>query len=290
MKKYVLLYLLLFPTLLALGQYNVRLNVDQLPELEADAGEGDTLCGLSAALSANSVTENGFWERVSGPGTTEFVPDENAPSAELTVSDEGFYKYVWTEDDGICTRTDTISVGFYEPPQADAGSDATIEEGESVQIGGNPTATGGSESYTYIWTPQSSLDDPYTDNPTATPVETTAYSVTVEDENGCMDTDTVIVKVNEATSILSFKEDQVKLYPNPAQNILFISFSPTIQEEYLIKLLNVHGQTLFTTLYQPQVFDKTFSIHLEDLQSGIYFLQLSDDQKICTKKIIVNKK
>ena len=91
---------------------------------------------------------------------------------------------------------------------ADAGEDEeSINPGETIQIGGNPTADGGTPDYTYSWTPTDTLDDAINSNPNATPTETTTYTVTVIDSKGCEDTDEITVKVNKRPGIASVTED-----------------------------------------------------------------------------------
>ncbi len=51
-----------------------------------------------------------------GSGTATFSPDENSPLATVTVSDYGNKKFAWTEVNGSCNDSDTISVSFYEQP------------------------------------------------------------------------------------------------------------------------------------------------------------------------------
>ena len=54
-----------------------------------------------------------------------------------------------------------------------------VSVGASTPIGA--TATGGTGSYTYSWSPSTGLDDANSQNPTATVSETTTYVVTVDD-------------------------------------------------------------------------------------------------------------
>ncbi|MCG3153714.1 MAG: hypothetical protein DKINENOH_00304 [bacterium] len=88
---------------------------------------------------------------------------------------------------------------------AHAGSDQTINAGQAVQIGGSPTATGGSGSYTISWSPEDGLDDPSAANPMASPASTTTYMVTVTDNaTGCQARDEVAVQVNHVDPIKPF--------------------------------------------------------------------------------------
>ena len=67
-----------------------------------------------------------------------------------------------------------------------------ICEGESAQL--YAFASGGSGNYSFEWTPQTGLNDPNIQNPVASPVTTTTYSVTADDGNSTV-TDDVTVTV-----------------------------------------------------------------------------------------------
>ncbi|MEQ9440922.1 MAG: PKD-like domain-containing protein [Cyclobacteriaceae bacterium] len=89
-----------------------------------------------------------------------------------------------TETNNGCTSaTKKLTINSYQLPTAHAGSDDTICEGSSVTLGDIPSATGGSGSYTYAWTPAVGLDDPTLANPTATPAFTRTYTLKVTDTN-----------------------------------------------------------------------------------------------------------
>jgi gliding motility-associated-like protein len=79
--------------------------------------------------------------------------------------------------------------------QADAGPDRDICITQSTQIGGSPTATGGTEPYQYTWLalPASASIPPGTSNPVVTPTTQTRYVVEVIDKADCYATDFVVV-------------------------------------------------------------------------------------------------
>jgi hypothetical protein len=89
------------------------------------------------------------------------------------------------------------------PPTVSAGSAVSICAGESLTIGGSPTATGGSPSnYVYTWTPSSGLSSTSAANPVATPSQTTTYTVSVNGgDAACTATASITVTVNPAQTI-----------------------------------------------------------------------------------------
>lgn len=168
-------------------------NIEPLFRLKADAGVDRIIC-------------NPFGENVLGgdptatgghpPYTYAWHPAENLndstrshPIADPSVTDD--YIVIVTDDIG-CTATDTVTVTADGQITADAGVDTAIIAGESIAIGGSPTATGATS---YAWAPSATLNDTTLANPIATPTITTTYTVIVTNSSGCVGTDVVTVKV-----------------------------------------------------------------------------------------------
>jgi predicted extracellular nuclease/cytoskeletal protein CcmA (bactofilin family) len=88
-------------------------------------------------------------------------------------------------------------------PAANAGDDKTICAGGSTTIGGTPAASGGSGGpYSFSWSPAAGLSATNVANPTASPVATTTYTLTVTDQaTGLTDTDEVTVTVETAPTV-----------------------------------------------------------------------------------------
>ena len=81
------------------------------------------------------------------------------------------------------------------PLVVNAGDDIHTCPGGQVQIGGNPSAGGGTPPYTYSWIPAAGLDDASISNPTASPATTTQYFLTVTDSTGATAMDSVNVSI-----------------------------------------------------------------------------------------------
>jgi gliding motility-associated-like protein len=81
-----------------------------------------------------------------------------------------------------CTDTKTFNIEVISLAATVDVSQDTICPGEKAILTVN--ATGGTD-YSYTWSPSSSLDEPTSATPEATPTESTTYFVTVTDANGC---------------------------------------------------------------------------------------------------------
>ncbi len=105
------------------------------------------------------------------------------------------------------------------------------------------------------------------------------YGVIVE-TNGCSDTSACInistVGLNE-----SFILNEIEIYPNPAQNNLTIQGN---LENVSLKLTDLTGKKQEVSIIEKNTNSKTIS--LKDLPSGIYFVTLSSETNVITKKII----
>jgi len=92
-----------------------------------------------------------------------------------------------------CSDTSSVTVTINPLPTVDAGNNQPICIGNSVVLGGAPTGPIGAS---FAWTPAASLDDSTLANPTATPIITTTYLVTVTDASGCINVDSITITVN----------------------------------------------------------------------------------------------
>jgi gliding motility-associated-like protein len=102
----------------------------------ANPGTGGNECDLNFQLNAISGVGTGTWSMNSGPGTAIFSPSPNNPLALVTVSEYGTYTFRWTEVNGICSNSNTITVNFYEQPVANAGTGGN-NCGQSFHLNGS---------------------------------------------------------------------------------------------------------------------------------------------------------
>jgi gliding motility-associated-like protein len=91
-----------------------------------NAGSGSNECDLDFQLRAIPSVGTGTWSMLSGPGSAIFNPSANAPDGVVEVDQHGSYQFTWTETNGGCTGSATITVIFQEQPSAYAGPDQIL--------------------------------------------------------------------------------------------------------------------------------------------------------------------
>ena len=172
---------------------SATVSVTFIQQPSADAGNGGDECDLDFQLNAKPGTGTGTWSKISGPGNVTFTPNANTANAKVTVTQFGEYDLAWTETNSTCTSTDIIRVTFHDKPSINAGDDVPVCEQGSVQLRAIGEGTGG----TYLWSPANLVNNPNIDNPVASPLVTTIFTVTYTDRYGCTNSDQVTVEVRK---------------------------------------------------------------------------------------------
>ena len=154
---------------------DVTVNVNPLPM--ADAGNDVSICdGDCATLTAT--------------GGVSYLWSDGQTTASINVCPTSTTTYTVTVTDANgCENTDEVTVTVNPLPVASAGPDAYICLGDCATL----TASGGVD---YLWSTGDTTQDI-----TVCPTDSTLYSVTVTDANGCEAADEVEVIVNPAAII-----------------------------------------------------------------------------------------
>ncbi|MCB0396245.1 MAG: T9SS type B sorting domain-containing protein [Flavobacteriales bacterium] len=147
------------------------------------ATSGDTSICPGDTVQLSALGGNSYQWTPASTLSNDTIPDPVASPVATTTY------VVQVSDTTGCTGIDSIQVNVYAPPNADAGSDVLICEGDSVQL----AASGGTN---YVWSPVGTLSNPGIVNPKAGPSANTTYYVTVTDVNGCSASDSVAVGIS----------------------------------------------------------------------------------------------
>lgn len=193
------------------GTYNVELTITSEgcsdvttipvtidPSPVVNLGPDITLCaGATAQLNSPNTLGSGTysWSPITA------LSNGTAPSPTTSASNNITYTLTFTSNTG-CSDSDDIAVTVSNGPTANAGPDATICEGEQVQL----QASGGTS---YSWSPTATLDNSSIAAPTASPLANTTYTVTVSDASNCTATDDVTITVVQAPSLDAGQDQNV---------------------------------------------------------------------------------
>ena len=154
----------------------------------------------------------------------------------------------------------------------DAGEDVTIVNGGADTL----TASGGTN---YLWIPSAGLSDTTIANPVASPFETTTYYVT--DENGCVDSVTVIVQAGFPDGITPNGDGF-----NDEWELDFLRDYPDVS----VQVYNRWGERVFNSRNGEKYankFDGTFEGKELPVGTYYYIIDFNDDSDPLTGPITI---
>lgn len=195
---------------------------------------------------------------LSASGATTYIWSTGAVTSSVTIGGITSATYFVTGSMGGCTNIDSISVTVNPDPVANAGADSTINQGESVQLDG-------SGGVLYSWTPPDNLSDPTIANPVCTAEDTTIYILTVSNEYGCTDTDTVIIRVDADCGSIYVPN---AFSPNGDQKNDVFGVMNRCLETLNLKVYNQWGNLVYETTDPNGRWDGNFDGTMSE--SGIY--------------------
>ncbi|OBX21898.1 hypothetical protein A9996_17590 [Gelidibacter algens] len=224
---------------------------------------------------------------LSASGANTYKWSNGATQPNIAVSPRVTKSYEVTGFVNNCAAQRSIKVNVFEKVVADAGNDVTICSSEKTVL----TASGPNNTE-YLWntgeTTKSITVDPKVD---------TEYSVMVYHALDS-DTDNVMVKVENCTTPEQITEDSIELTEDATELEFLIHPNPTygdvnIKVSGLTNLSSIHlydlsGKSLYNEVINEgdqQSYVKT--LNLSDYASGIYLLQLVDNYRVITKKIVL---
>jgi hypothetical protein len=210
--------------------------------------------------------------------------------------------YTAIDDDGnssVCTFDVTVN----DLPNADAGLDQAVNTGGFTNVGGTPTASGGTPPYTYQWF-DLGVGPPFgfsvDINPLVLPDASRIYKVYVFDNNQCAATDQMNMTVNAPASPLidenksdllaQIKSFSLEIYPNPTNGYFELSLtghneSSTFFRVSISDLIGNEIQRIEGDLKND--FSHTFD--LSSYSSGQYVIAAHTESQVVYKKLMLFK-
>lgn len=171
-----------------MDQASFTVTISEAPTATISGG-GD-ICSNGDAPITITLTGTGPWDLIASDGTNNFSQSSPISSVTQNISTPGTYTIVSVTDATGCTNagTGSATINVFPDPVVNAGTDLTVCEGDEITLSGS-----GADSY--VWTNGVQDGVPFIIN------NTTSYSVTGTDVNGCTDSDIVVVTVNPAPTV-----------------------------------------------------------------------------------------
>jgi hypothetical protein len=77
---------------------------------------------------------------------------------------------------------------------------------------------------------------------------------------------------------------KVKIFPNPASDVINISFESPVEQEIVITLLDSQGKLVKSDLIEPAMTEK--QINLQDVPGGVYYLRMTKGRLVNVYKVV----
>lgn len=251
------------------------------PAQSVQIGGNPTASGSSIPIYTYSWNPNTYLSSATASNPYSLPPTGSSVTYTVTVVDgQG------------CSAIDVVTVSNQVTPTVNAGPDKVIDcyAQSPVTIGGSPTASGPSSSYSYSWSPSSYLSSSTVANPTSLPPPTysVTYTVTVSDAYGCSASDIITVSnpmclrnLDNNTKTISVHKTAY-LYPNPTNGM--ITVKSEINEPFSVTIKDSMNKTCFKGSTQNNLME----IDLSDQNKGFYFIIIDYSNKQEFQKLIIN--
>lgn len=234
---------------------------------------------VDIANGSDTAILEGEFITLSATGAKTYKWSNGATQPNIAVRPNKTQTYDVTGYVNDCSSNKSITVNVFEKVVANAGEDVTIYRDETTIL----RATGPKNSE-YLWSTGET-----TQSIKVSPGEDTEYSVMVYHALDS-DTDNVIVKVIDPVDIEIVENSaalEFLIYPNPTDGDLNIKISG-LTNLSSIHLYDLSGKSLYNEIINDgdqQNYVKTMD--LSNYASGIYLLQLVDNQRVITKKVVL---
>lgn len=253
--------------------FNLRMTgkiMDLLPMAPQFTGCGNLITMPGQASNYNSV----LWT----PSTGLSDPSLLNPGAKLLQTTE----FTLTVTDA-CGQTlaEKVEIGI-TPLLIDAGPDATISQGSSVQL--TATMSQFVLGTAFLWTPGTGLNDSTIQDPMASPQTTTTYIATATTPFGCTNSDTITITITKPDGLADEQGlNAFQVYPNPAKDVVHVNWQLNSAEPVHCEIINQQGLVVEKRVFES---GNEAVLDLKGIQAGFYWIQLTQGNTSYAYKLV----
>lgn len=204
-----------------------------------------------------------------GNGGFVFLWSDSATIQNNTSLLPGNYTVTITDSKG-CSISESYTLVYQYQFEINASpNDTTLIEGLTTEIS---VVANVNNSVSFIWTPSTGLSCNDCAKPIARPLETTTYLITATDENGCTDSDSVFIEVENIGNL--FIPNGFSPNGDGANDLLAIyGIKPEYFREFFFTVYDRWGEKVFESKQPNFTWDGTFKGKIIDPTVLVYYIK-----------------
>lgn len=231
-------------------------------------GLGGQRCGPGPIVISAVASDTIYWFDAPSGGNLLFVGNSfSIPFLSVTTT-------YYAQTGNVCngqTRTGVVAA-IADLPIVNLGPDVVASD--SLVLDAGPGFV------LYAWGPNAETTQTITVNSSGT------YSVTVQDANGCFNSDTINVTITVGIQGIT-AVDHVKIFPNPAHNLISLELASAKATDVLVEMMDLQGRIITTDIVRNLTGIQQRNYNLTDFAKGVYFIRLSSDLGTSMHRVVV---
>ncbi len=242
------------------------INITLRPTPYFSLGDDLAICNnIEYVLNPDTIYENCL-----------YIWNTNSSETAITIDTSGLYSLnVINNQD--CAYSDDIFIERLETPDVDLGNDTIMNTSSELILDAGYYGY----STSYFWEDNSIDQIHYL---FGSQIDTGYYIsyITVTAPNGCIDSDTILIKVELSPEDLKKTKSIIDIYPNPCSDLLNISTN--IARDRILRIYKVSGEILL----QMVLSEKKHIINVDDYERAIYTIEIFENNVIIREmKLII---
>lgn len=232
------------------------------------SGLGGSRCGPGPIVISAIASDTIYWYDAPTGGNLLFVGNTfSIPFLSATTT------YYAQTGNHCATQTRTPVVAAVTPlPIVNLGPDATVTDSTVLDAGAGFVL--------YAWSPGGQ------NTQTITVTSSGTYAVTVQDANGCFNSDTinitVIVGINGLAAV-----DKVGVFPNPAHDNVALELSAASSTNLRISILDTRGLVVLEDAVKNLIGTQSRNYDVSHFAKGVYIVRLVSDQGSSMHRLVI---